>query len=150
MGKVVGITIALLLCLICGCGDPGYRFLPIGWQPGSDHTWTRPFGDFELRTSGISGLIGNRSIEPDLRVENSKLPISVESAQLRTTAESFSADIYSSDRIPPSKSGYHLPIDFRFEGKRTIPEALGQHCEIIVNLKIGEEPRQIKIEYEKK
>ena len=149
MRKVIGIITGILLYLSCCCGDPGYRFLPIGWQPASDHTWTKQFGDFELRTRGIYGLIGSRSIEPGLLIENSKLPISVESAQLQTTTESFSADIYGSDPLPPSKSGYHLPIDFRFDDKRTVPEVLGQHCEIIVNLKIGEESRQIKIEYEK-
>ena len=150
MGRVVGIIIVLLLCLTCGCGDPGYSYQPIGWQPSSDHTWTKQFADFELRTRGISGLIGDRSTDPGLLIENSRVSISVKSAQLRTTTESFAADIYGHDPIPPSKSGYHLPIDFRFENNRTIADVLGQHCELIVDLKIGEESRQIKIEYEKK
>ena len=151
MAKVVGVIVVLLLCLTCcSCGDPGYGYLPIGWQPSSDHTWTKQFGDFEIRTRGISGLIGDRSTDPDLRIENNKLSISVKSAQLRTTTKSFAADIYGHDPIPPSKSGYHLPIDFKLESNRTIPEVLGPHCELIVDLKIGEESRQIKIEYEKK
>jgi hypothetical protein len=122
---------------------------PIGWEPASKKTWSKEFSDVRLQTHGLQGLNVDGWVDPDLRVENNKKSISVESAELRTTTESFSADIYSSDPIPPNESGSHLPIEWKFKDKRTVPEVLGQHCEIIVNLKMGEEPRQIKIEYER-
>jgi len=133
--------------------DPAGRGNPFEREAqdmASKKTWRKEFSDVRLHTHGLQGLNVDGWVDPDLRIENNKKSISVESAELRTTTESFSADIYSNDSTPPSKNGYHLPIAWRFEDERTVPEVLGQNCEIIVNLKIGEEPRQIKIEYEKK
>ena len=134
------------MCISC---DPGYRLHPVGWKSVSDYEWSKQFDDFEIRTRGIGGLIGESWISPDLQIYNNTKPISVESAELRTAKETFQAKIYATKPIPPSKSGYHLPLDWEFERDRAAPEVVGDRCEIILNLKVGSEMRQIKIEYEK-
>jgi hypothetical protein len=143
-----GILIALLALLYPGC-DPGYELRPVGWQPVSEHKWAKQFGDFELQTPGIRGLIGEWSVDPELEIYNNTKPLSVESAELHTANETFQAKVYRDSPIPPSKSGYHFPISWEFERERAAPEVLGNHCEIILNLKVGSDERQIKIEYEK-
>jgi len=136
-----------LLCF--GCGDPGYQLRPVGWQSTSDHKWSKQFGDFEIHTRGIRGLIGQWSVDPDLQIYNNTKAISVESAELRTAKETFPAKIYDSSSIPPSKSGYHIPVSWEFEQKRAAPSVIGDHCEITLNLKVGTESHQIQIEYAK-
>lgn len=143
------IIIALFLSILSGCGDPGYHLHPIGWQSISEGKWTKRFSDFEIQTRGIGGLIGEWWIDPDLQIYNNTKSIYVESAELRTAKEKFSAEIYSSNPIPPSTSGYHIPVEWKFEQKRTAPKVLGDHCEIVLNLKVGDEIRQVKIEYER-
>jgi hypothetical protein len=137
----------LLSLLWFGC-DPGYELHPVGWQSISEHKWSKHFGDFELQTRGIGGFIGEWWVDPDLQVYNNVKPISVESAELRTAETTFAAKIHS-DIIPPSKSGYNIPVSWEFDQKRAAPEVLGDHCEIILNLKVDSEKRQIKIEYER-
>jgi hypothetical protein len=94
-------------------------------------------------------LIGEWWVDPNLEIYNSAKSISVESAELRTAGETFSAEIYDRNAIPPSTSGYHIPVEWRFEQKRAARKVLGDHCEIILNLNVGGESRQIKIEYER-
>lgn len=144
------ITIALFLSLLyCGCGDPGYRLYPIGWDTRSDRKWTKRFTDFEIQTRGVGGLIGDWWVDPDLQIYNNTKSISVESAELRTPTEKFSAEIYSSNAIPPSTSGYHIPVEWKFAQNRPAREVLGDRCEIVLNLKVGGESRRIEIQYEK-
>ncbi len=140
------ILVVLVLSLFCCC-DPGYQLHPVGWH--ASDTWKKQFRDFEIRTRGISGLIGESWVDPDLQVINNKNSISVESADLRTATESFSAEIYDTTDIPPSKSGYHIPVEWTFDPDRTAPKVLGEHCEIVLNLKVGGERREIKIQYER-
>ena len=135
-----------LLCLHC---DPGYALHPAGWQSISDGKWKREFGDFEIQTRGIRGLIGEWWVDPDLQIYNNTKSISVESAELRTAKEKFTAEVYDSNIIPPSTSGYHLPVEWKFDDKRAAYKVLGDSCEIDLHLIIGGERREIKIEYEK-
>jgi hypothetical protein len=147
--KKIGIFLVLFLAaLVCGC-DPGYELRPNGWNIGDDGAWTKQFGDFEIQTRGIGGLIGEWWVDPDLQVHNNTKPISVESAELRTARERFTAEIYDNNPIPASTRGYHIPIKWKFDQKRAAPSVLGDHCEIVLNLSVGGESRQIKIEYER-
>src|SRR6266404_5104578 len=118
-------TIALLLLLCVGCGDPGYRLHPVGWQSISDRKWSKHFSDFEIQTRGIHGLIGDWWIDPDLQIYDNSKSISVESARLRTATEEFSAEIYDTKPIPRSTSDYRLPVNWKFEEKRPAREVLG-------------------------
>ena len=43
-----------------------------------------------------------------------------------------------------------LPIRWEFKNKRAAAEVLGNHCEVIIKLKVGSELREIVIEYELK
>jgi hypothetical protein len=137
-----------LSLLLLGC-DPGYQLHPVDWQPVNEYTWSKNFGDFEIRTGGLHGLIGEWWVDPGLEIHNSVKPISVQSAELRTANESFEAEIYGDEAIPPGKEHYHLPVSWEFSNKRAAPRVLGTHCEILLNLKVGSEDRQIKIVYEK-
>src|SRR6266478_6910843 len=112
------ILVVLVLSLFCCC-DPGYQLHPVGWH--ASDTWKKQFRDFEIRTRGISGLIGESWVDTDLQVINNKNSISVESADLRTATESFSAEIYDTTDIPPSKTGYHIPVEWTFDRNRTAP-----------------------------
>ena len=142
--------IAVSFYLLCsGCGDPGYQLRPVGWQATSERKWTKQFGDFEIQTRGIQGLTGESSIDPDLQIYNNTKPISVEGGELRTATEKFSAEVYDRNAIPPNTSGYHIPVKWRFQQQRPAAKVLGNHCEIILNLKVRGESRDIKIEYEK-
>ena len=145
----IEIVIALLLSLLCGCGDPGYHLRPVGWQSISDREWKKEYGDFEIHTRGIGGLIGEWWVDPDLQIHNSTKSISLEGASLLTATETFSAEVHGSEPIPPSKNGYHFPVEWKFNNKRVAPKVLGDHCAIVLNLKIDGERREIKIEYEK-
>lgn len=148
--KKIHSIVAVIFYLLCGgCGDPGYQLRPIGWQAASDGKWVKQFGDFEIQTRGIRGLIGESSVDPDFRIYNSTKPITVEGGELRTATEKFSAEVYDRNAIPPSRSGYHIAVKWRFEQNRAAYKVLGDHCEINLNLKIGRESRQIKIEYER-
>ena len=137
-----------LSLLLLGC-DPGYRLHPVGWQPVDEYTWSRNFGDFEIQTRGIGGLIGEWWVDPDLQIYNNVKPISVRSAELRTANETFVGEIYAKGPIPPSKKDYHLAVSWEFPDKRAAPRVLGARCEIVLNLKVGSEDRQIEIVYEK-
>ena len=143
------VTIGLFLSLVCLACDPGYNLRPVGWQFISEHKWSKQFGDFEIQTRGVGGLIGEWWVEPDLQIYNNTKPISVESAELHTSQETFQAKVYGNSSIPPSKSGYHIPVSWEFEQKRAAPRVLGDHCEITLNLKVGAESHQITIEYAK-
>jgi hypothetical protein len=136
------------LTLLSGCGDPGYHLRPIGWESTRDHVWKRKFADFEIATKGIEGLRGEWWVNPELQIFRNTKSISVESAELRTATERFTGEIYDSSPIPPSADGYHIPVRWEFEQKRAAPIVLGDHCEIVLNLKVGGEIRRIKIEYE--
>lgn len=149
MRKKVPMTIVLLLALFCSCGDPGYRLQPVGWHSMSEGKWTKKFDDFEIHTRGIEGLIGEWWVDPDFQIVNNTKTIQVEGAELRTATEKFFAEVYSKNPIPPSKNGYHIPIEWRFEQKRAAPGVLGDHCEIVLNLRVGGEVRQITVEYVK-
>ena len=140
----VGSFLGLFLALLVSACDPGFRLQPKGWQAVADGEWVKRLDDFEIHTHGIKGLIGATSIEPDLRIYNNTKSITVESAELRTAEERFNAEIYDSHPIPPSPSGYHLPISWKAG-----PKVLGDHCEIILTLKVDREVRQITIEYVK-
>ena len=140
----IGIFLSVSLPLLVSACDPGFRLQPKGWQPVADDEWVKRFDDFEIHTRGIKGLIGAASIEPDLRIYNNTKSISVESAELRTADQRLSAEIYHRGAIPPSTSGYHLPISWKAR-----PKVLGDHCEIILTLKVDREVRQITIEYVK-
>jgi hypothetical protein len=143
-------VIAALSCLVLGaCGDPGYQLLPVGWQAISDREWVKQFSDFEIQTRGITGLIGHWWVDPDLQIRNNTKSISVESAELRTATEKFSAEIYGSEPVPPSTSGYRLPVKWEFAQKRPAPSVLGDHCEIVLKLRVDGEARQINILYQK-
>lgn len=143
------IFVVLSLALFCVSCDPGYRLKPVGWQPASEYNWVKDFGDFEMRTHGIGGLIGEWWISPQLLIYKNTKPISVESAELRTAEETFAAEIYKRPSANPNENGYELPITWSFKNKRAAPEVLGNHCEIILRLKVGSEMREIIIEYEK-
>ena len=146
--KLNSIFIVLFLALLCvGC-DPGYRLKPVGWQPASDYTWAKNFGDFEIQTRGIGGLAGEWWVSPNLLIYKNTKPISVESAELRTERETFIAEIYKRPPAKPNENGYDLPITWDFKDKRAAPRVLGNHCEIILKLKVGSEVREINIEYE--
>jgi hypothetical protein len=142
------VVVSAAAAFFLGC-DPGYQLRPIGWSTGADHVWVKKFDDFEIQTKGIGGLIGEWWIDPDLQVFRNTKPIVVQSAELRTANEVFQAKIYDGTAIPPSESGYHFPIEWKFDRERTAPRVLGDHCEIILNLKVGSDARQIKIEYAK-
>ena len=146
--KKIRIIIAFCLSLSFSCGDPGYQLHPSGWQSLSERSWTKQFGDFEIQTRGLHGLIGESSVDPDLRIYNNGKSIAVESAQLRTKTEQFAAGVYDRKSLPPGATGVPLPVEWKFE-QRAAPDVLGDHCEILVKLKIGEESRELKIEYEK-
>jgi len=146
--KAQTLIISFLALLHFGC-DPGYRLKPVGWQATSAQTWVKEFEDFNLETRGIGGLIGESWVSPDLQIYHSTKPISVESAELRTDKETFQAKIYGDSPIPPQNNNYHIPVSWDFENKRFAREVLGNHCEIILNLKVGLEKRQIRIEYER-
>ncbi len=134
--------------LLVGC-DPGYQLRPVGWSVGPHQKWSKQFDSFEIETRGIGGLIGEWWVDPDLQIVKNTKPISVRSAELRTAKETFKAEIYGSDPIPPSETGYHIPIEWKFDRDRAAPRVLGDHCEIILNLTVGSEARQITIEYAK-
>jgi len=140
----IGIFFSLSLPLLVSACDPGFRLRPKGWQAVADDEWVKRLDDFEIQTRGIKGLIGEASIEPDLRIYNNTKSITVESAELRTAEERFNAEIYDNHPIPPSPSGYHLPISWKAG-----PKVLGDHCEIILTLKVDREVRRITIEYVK-
>ncbi|MDQ3820307.1 MAG: hypothetical protein M3362_21855, partial [Acidobacteriota bacterium] len=86
---------------------------PIGWQATAAHTWVKDFGDFKLETHGLGGFIGEWWVDPDLQIYNNAKPISVVSAELRTSKETFQAKTYRSSPIPVvpiSQSNYHIPV----------------------------------------
>lgn len=150
MRKKTQIIVAFFsVLLLGGCGDPGYQLHPIGWQPVSNRKWAKQFSDFQIQTRGIGGLIGDWWVDPDLQIHNNTKSISVEGAELITATGKFSAEIYDNNAIPPSTGGYHMPIEWKFEQRRPAPKVLGDHCEIILNLKVNGESRRLKIEYEK-
>lgn len=121
----------------------------MGWQSSSGRQWTKQFSDFRLQTDGIHGLIGSSRVDPDLQIYGNSKPVSVESAELRTATGNLPAEIYDSSPIPPSKSGYHIPVKWKFDQQRSAVELLGAHCQILLKLKVGDESRQIEIDYEK-
>ncbi|HKC62680.1 MAG TPA: hypothetical protein VKB86_03540 [Pyrinomonadaceae bacterium] len=145
------IVISLLALLYIGC-DPGYELRPVDWQATDAHTWVKDFGDFKIETRGIGGLIGETWVDPDLQIYNNTKPISVVSAELLTAKETFQAKIYGNNAIPPvplNNGNYHILVTWGFDPGHYTPDVLGNQCEIILNLKVGSEDRQIKIEYEK-
>lgn len=139
--------IALLVCVFQSCGDPGYHMRPVGWEDTSKNEWRKQFGDFEIRTRGITGLIGDSRIDPNLQVYNNAKSILVEAADLVTATEKFSGEVYSATPIPAGDSGYHFPIQWKFADKQPTAKVLGDHFSIMLKLKIAGEPREIKIEY---
>jgi len=143
---LVGVTV--VLCTSYACGDPGFRMRPIGWDKISNNEWSKQFGDFSIQSRGIEGLIGHDSIDPNLQVRSNSKPILVESASLITATGTLPGRIYG-DVIPPSTSSYHLPIEWVVEHDRPAYEVLGSRCEIHLLLKVGTQPRDIRIEYEK-
>jgi len=136
------------LVLLGVCGDPGYRLKPVGWT-AADAAWTKDFNDFKLRTKGIGGLRGEWWVDPGLEVVSNSKPISVESAELRTQSGNFTGEIYNQKPIPTGNGGYSLPVKWTFDQKEPAAKILGPGCEVRLNLKVGEESRELRIEYER-
>jgi hypothetical protein len=142
------LCILIWLSLVTNCGDPGYRLRPVGWQRVAKNEWSGRFGDVELRSGGIRGLIGDSSVEPDLRIHNSEA-VSLESAELLTPTGKYPAEVYGNRVIPPSAGDYHFPIQFNVNKGEQISKAIGESCTIILKVKTGKESREIKIDYER-
>ena len=143
------IVAATALVLLCVCCDPGYRLKPVGWSAVDAMTWTKDFGDFKLRTKGIGGLIGEWWFEPALEVVYNSKPIAVQSAEVHTARGTFTGEIYDKRPIPPGNGGYHLPVSWTLDQKEAASRILGARCEILLNMKVGEENRELHIEYQR-
>jgi hypothetical protein len=146
-GKAL-VCVLIWLSLVTNCGDPGYRLRPIGWDRISQNEWSGRFGDIELRSPGIRGLIGDSSVDPDLRIYNSA-SVSLESAELVIHTGTYPAEVYGNRTIPPSAGDHHFPIQFNVPKDVQVSKAIGQSCTIILKVKSGKESRAIKIDYEK-
>lgn len=122
---------------------------PLGWANVSEVEWTKQFDDFEIRTRGMGGLSGQWWVDPDLQIHNNKKAIALESASLFAGEKKFSGEVYRNESIPPSETGYHLPVKWNFNREQTAAKVLGNHCTIVLDLKVNGDSRQITIEYEK-
>lgn len=147
-----GLSLVVLL-LLSGC-DPGFSYRPQGWQAAeeSDYEWFASFGGVKLTTWGLGGLIGARYLSPEFEFHNSTdQPLVLESVDLVAEAGRHSGELPDGGTIEwrtvEPGSTKRIPIGWDFEERPM--DLLGPHPSLILTFRLGDEPHQVEITYER-
>jgi hypothetical protein len=137
--------LAVTALTVSGClplaevADSGIVLEPRGWKAQPEHRWSRDFEGFSLRTWSLQALSVEREVSQDFQVVGSAEPVVFEKATLETD----NGDSYAG-RIGTLFGHPSLLFDLR---GATVGKALGSHLEMTLALRVGGEPREVRIEW---
>lgn len=145
------VTILVVLVLLWSC-DPGFSYRPQGWQTevGYDYLWSTSFDGVRITTSGISGLLGDRSISPEFEIHNATdQTLVLESAELTAQAGGYLGNLPDDGAlewrtVEPGSMG-RISIGWDFEARPM--EVLGEKPRLVLTFRLGAEPHSLEITY---
>lgn len=143
---VVGALMALGAC------DPAFDYRPVNLRSADDGRWITDVEDVEIQADSLGGFISSTGLIPTFTIVNrSGARTSIEGAELVVGDESYPADLPGDGElrwrsVNPGESG---SISLHWEFDRSAIEVLGEQPGVLIDLRIGEEVRQVEIEYER-
>jgi hypothetical protein len=151
---VIAVAMALGCAMVFAGCDPGFSYRPQHWQSVRDGATTQftSFDDVALETDGIFGLIGSRSISPELAIRNnSNYPLIIEGAELITETRRLSGVLPNDDASEPRtvKSGAVDRVAIRWTFSELAIDALGTNPRVELAFRRNDERKRLEITYEK-
>ncbi len=142
MRRTSRITALLILFLNSAC-DPGIRYEPKGWNKVSESRWSKSFGQIDVETGGLGGLIGETWLNPEISIRNrAKSQAVVERAVLKTGDAEYAAPPPSYEwgkwEVPPGGT-QRLDLEWEFENDKPIYKVLKDPVEVILRVRVGAE-----------
>ena len=139
---------SLMLLIMIAC-DPGIHYEPKDWTRVSQGRWSKTFGQIDVETSDLGGLIGETWLNPELSIRNrSKSLAVVESAVLKTGDAEYIAGPPRYDwgkwEVAPGAT-QRLDLEWRFEEEKPIYKVLKDPVEMILKVKVGDERVEVII-----
>jgi hypothetical protein len=131
--------------------DRGSSYYPKAWVAQREgREWVKSLEGVELRTRGISGLLGSDSISPEFIIANrTSASLIIKSATLRAQRFSYPARLPGQGEakwrtVPP---GGTLRIPLFWSLPKPFSEILGEEPEIALDVQQGAVRRTIEIVY---
>ena len=123
---------------------------PIDWEHIGAFEWWRRMGDLEIITPGIGGALRDTWACPRFRVFNhTEFPLLVQRVELQAGQKMYAAKFDSSkSQVPTVAPGEDEWMTFRFDFGRPLTEICQVAQHLRLELKVGEEIREIPIPLE--
>jgi len=141
-------SLVLAAVLVTAACDPGISFRPNGWKEVSPNKWSNTFGDIEVETERIGGLIGSSYVGSEIRIINH----SAETLIITKAVLKVHEKEYESRRLP--SRGFNpgelrrLDIAFDLPTNKTISDCLNSDiADINLGLKSGDREWTLVIPY---
>jgi hypothetical protein len=153
MMKRISVTIIFGLVLFISACDPGIRYEPNNWSKVPKNRWSKSFGDIDIETVGLGGLIGETWLDPELTVSyRGKVPLILESAILRTGTGEYASrpprDEWGKWAIGPG-TNQRLDVEWEFNHDLPIYKVLKDPVEMVLKFKVGNEETLITVSMNK-
>jgi hypothetical protein len=140
--------ILIAVCSVCGC-DPGVNLRPEG-EVDLQREWTKTFGDLEITSWGMGGLVGENWAGLSIRVWSPGTQgIVIKEAQLLARGKTFRANFITEESSNPSIA----PAGGQFQRLRLdwkLDDAIGRLCAdgcmVILGIERGGKEREIRLE----
>jgi len=148
MKRAAQLSIVLLVLLASTC-DPGIHYEPKDWEKVSVRRWVKSFGQIEIETSDLGGLIGETWIDPEISIRNrAKSPAIIESAILKTGDAEYLARTPRYDwgkwEVAPGEA-QRLDLQWEFDDDKPIYKVLKDPVEMTLRIKVGAERMEVII-----
>lgn len=136
--------------LLCAC-DHGIGYRPKDWSSTQPNRWSSTFDKVEIEIPEIGGLIGTKSVMPEIVIRNhGDSVVELESAVLKTRLSDYAARPTEYEKkwepVPP---GGNAVMTLLLEFNKPIGEVLKDPVELRLKFRIGKQETELSVPMEK-